>query len=229
MIQEAFISGQRGKAIYSDGGRYFVLDVDHPEQPVECRPIDVSTFFCFGADVSYVAESRISLATISTELEARRRARQALSLVISGMDDELEDDIRSSAIERAEGLMKEESTRRFVRARMLARALPAEADVETARDIAIQADATVIGILYQNVIDYSQAIKVVHNTWTEAAPQYFSSYQKQVEAEAKLTDIGAFADAASAVATENRIALNSLVVTYGQMPELRGILGPLVL
>jgi len=50
MIEDALISGQLGKAIFADGGRYFVLD-DSMTEPTECRPIDFSTFFNFGAQI----------------------------------------------------------------------------------------------------------------------------------------------------------------------------------
>src|SRR6266446_4494036 len=172
MIQEAYISGQLGKALYADNGRYFVLDVDDQTEPVECRPMDVSAFLNFGAELKTLPVSELNLASLRTELAAQRRANHALTLIISGLDDELDDETRSSAIERAERLVEEDSARRFVRARMLARPLPKEADVERALEIAIRADATSVGILYQNILDYEQAITLLHETWSETTAGY---------------------------------------------------------
>ncbi|MGZ8847206.1 MAG: tetratricopeptide repeat protein, partial [Pyrinomonadaceae bacterium] len=228
MIQEAFISGQLGKALYLDGERYFVRSIDNFDQPFECYPIDFSSFFCFGTEVRSLSNNSLNLTAIRSELEAQRGAHQGLSLIISGMDSELDDETRSSAIEHAESLMKLKSTRRFVQARMLARSLPADADIESAHEMAIRCDARIVGMLYQNVIEYQHAINFVLKTWEEASPEYFSSAEQRSEAGAKLTDLGAFADAVSAVATKNRSALNSWVVTYGQVNELKGVLGPSV-
>ncbi len=225
MIQEAYISGQLGKAIYADSGRYFVLDIDDQAEPVECRPMDVSAFLNFGAELKTLPDSELNLASLRTELAAQRRANHALTLIISGLDDELDDETRSSAIEWAERLVEDDSARRFVRARMLARPLPAGTDIQTALEIAIRTNATSVGILYQNILDYEQAITLLRETWSEATSDYFSSYEGQLEAENKLTDLGAFAEMVTAAATGNLKALNSVVVTYGQMPELNRVLG----
>src|SRR2546423_14917983 len=104
MIQEAFISGQLGKALYSDGGQYFVLNLDSPEERIECRPIDFSSFFCFGAEVRSLPNNRLNFADIRNELEAQSHARRALSLLISGMDAALPEDIRFDVIQDAESL-----------------------------------------------------------------------------------------------------------------------------
>jgi len=225
MIQEAYISGQLGKALYADNGRYFVLDIDDQAEPVECRPMDVSAFLNFGAELKTLPDSELNLVSLRSELATQRRANHALTLIVSGLDDDLDDETRASAIESAESLVEQDSVRRFVRARMLAKPLPAGTDIQTAVDIAIRTDATTLGILYQNILDYEEAIKLLNETWAEATADYFSSSERQVEAENKLTDLGAFAEMVTAVGTGNLKALNSVVVTYGQMPELNRVLG----
>ena len=224
MIQEAFISGQIGKVIYAEDDRYFVLGVDEPDEPVECRPMDISMFFGYGAEFTTLSGTRLDLADIKSRLATQRQAYLALTLIISGLDRDLDGESRAAAIEAAEELFKEESTRRFVRARMLARPVPEEADVEVARDIAIRSEAVSVGILYQNILDYEQAINLVFETWLEAAPEYFSSHDERVESERMLTDLGVFADMASAIATGNLNALSSVVITYKNKLRQGGVL-----
>src|SRR5215212_9668071 len=128
MIQEAFISGQIGQVIYVENKKYFVLHSDNLEEPKECHPIDVSTFFGLGAEVKSLANGQLNLDYIKTQLVSQQRAYRALMLIISGMDKVLSHESRTSAITTAERLAEEPSTHRFVRARLLARPVPEEAD-----------------------------------------------------------------------------------------------------
>jgi tetratricopeptide (TPR) repeat protein len=220
MIQQAFISGQIGQVIYTENDRYFVLHAEHPEEPVECRPMDISTFFNYGAEFTTLSGPRLDLAHIKSQLETQRQAYRALTFIIAGMDEELDYESRAGAIEAAERLIKEEATHWMVSARMLARPLPGEADIEFAVDIAIRSDCTSVGILYQKIIDSELAIIFLNETWLEAVPEYFPSDDEQFEFERTLIDLGGFAEMGSALATHNLNALNSVVVKYGQRPEL---------
>ncbi|HZG54171.1 MAG TPA: tetratricopeptide repeat protein [Pyrinomonadaceae bacterium] len=220
MIQQAFISGQIGKVIYAEDDRYFLLRIDQLEKPVECRPMDMSMFFNYGAEFITLSGEQLDLSQLRNQLIAQRQAYRALTMVISGLDGELDEESRQAAIEDAEGLFRDAATRRFVRARMLARPLPTEADIEVSRDIAIRSEATSVGILYQSILDCEQAITLVHKTWMEAGSDYFASQEEHDEGERILLELGVFADMAQALARRDATALSSIIITYGQRPEL---------
>ena len=61
MIEEVFISGQIGKAIYKGNGRYFIVGVEENKEPVECRPADLSLFVNFGAEFTVISDKNIDL------------------------------------------------------------------------------------------------------------------------------------------------------------------------
>jgi tetratricopeptide (TPR) repeat protein len=220
MIQQAFISGQIGQVIYTDDDRYFVLNVEQLEEPIECRPMDLSMFFNYGAEFTTLSGAQLDLSQLRNQLVVQRQAYLALTLIISGMDEELDDESRTAALEAAERHLAEEFAHRFVRARMLGRPLPEEADIEPALNIAVRCAATSVADLYLNIIDCKQAIDLVYQTWVEAAPDYFSSFDERIEAERLLIDLGVFAEMASDLAAGNLKALSSVVITYGQRPEI---------
>src|SRR5688572_28042158 len=147
MIEQAFISGPLGKVVFEDGGRYFVMAVDFPE-PQECRPMDFSTFFAFGAEVTTLPRAKVDLDSLSQQLQAQTKAHHALVLVISGMDREFDLETRSAVIEEAERLIHEAQARRFVRARLFSRRLPASQDLIKAKEVAVNLKAEAMARLY---------------------------------------------------------------------------------
>jgi hypothetical protein len=135
MIEQAFISGQLGKAIYEDGGRYFVMELDAPE-PQECRPMDAAKFFGFGAEVTSLSSAKADVASLRRQLQTQTDAYHALLLVISGMDPVLDFETRSEVIDEADDLLQEEQTYRFVSSRLLSRPLSGAEDILKASDLA---------------------------------------------------------------------------------------------
>jgi tetratricopeptide (TPR) repeat protein len=225
MIEQAFISGQLGKAIYEDGGRFFVIDAN-PAEPVECRPMDFSEFFSFGAEVTSPAKRKIDLTSLQAQLRIQTNAHHALQLVVSGMDAVLDLETRTNAIKEAESLITDDQTHAFVRSRLLSSPLPHEADIANALQLASQSSAALTTTLYQTVIDAEESIELVQEIWNETALEYFSSFEAQAHASKELIDLGAFAEFTSIVMTGNLKNLNSLVVTYAKKAELKDILRP---
>jgi len=69
VIEQVFISGQIGKAVYEQNDRYYVLGVEDFHDPVECRPGDISLLFDSGAEFSVISRSNINIANIRGILE----------------------------------------------------------------------------------------------------------------------------------------------------------------
>src|SRR3989442_12837682 len=104
MIQEAYISGQLGKALYADSGRYFVLDIDDQAEPVECRPMDVSAFLNFGAELKTLPDTGLNLASLRTELAAQVQAKTCCKVSNRGMKIGFEEESRVSKPRQAESI-----------------------------------------------------------------------------------------------------------------------------
>ncbi len=223
MIDQAFISGQLGKAIYEDGGRFFVIDADLADA-VECQPMDFSAFFNFGAEVRSLPKAGIDLQSLQARLQTQTTTHHSLLLLISGMDGELDRETRVDAIKEAENLIADEQTYAFVHSRLLSSPLPAEADIATALDLASESNSQLVNKLYQTIIECEEYIELVQKTWNETALEYFSSFETQAVATQELIDLGAFAHITSTVVSGNLNALNSLVVTYAKKAKLQGVI-----
>src|ERR1051326_4676977 len=102
MTRQVYISGQLGKAVFVEGGKYYVVGADNPSRREECRPSDLSLFFDYGAEFTSFADEQPALERIADELESRTRAHRALSLFLGGLDEELDNDTRSLSIEASD-------------------------------------------------------------------------------------------------------------------------------
>lgn len=221
MIEEVYISGPLGKALFKEGGTRFILDAASPERPVECRPADLSSFFGYGAEYSASDEGPTDLGRVRAALEFRHRAHRALSLLLSGLDAELDNDTRSLAIEAAEGLLRHEPVRDFARARLLASPLPPEADVEGARLLAEYTNSPAAARAYEELAAAAAAISAVCDAWAAAAPENFPSREEQAAGESAMIEAGVFADLAAAAASRSLELLNSAVVKHSVGRELK--------
>jgi dTDP-4-dehydrorhamnose 3,5-epimerase len=219
MIKEAFISGQTGKAIYLEGEHYFVANVQDLARPIECDPIDFSTFFNFGTEIMVLSNAPLNITYVHDQLSAQTERYRALTLTVSGMDHMLDLDSRKHAITTAARLTKTESTFHFVKARLLARPAPDEAELETAIDIAVSANASNMAALYQGVLEQDRIIALVYESWLKTAQQHLSTQVELLEYQRLLTDSGVFADFVSALASSSIKPLKSIVVRYGRRED----------
>jgi hypothetical protein len=122
MIQEVFISGQLGKAIYTVDGNRMLLRIEDPN-PRECLPRDLSLFFESGAEYALLNRAVCSPAEIQAALDLDTRSHDALRLVLGALDPGLVQTRRLS-IEAAEELLQDTLVQSFVTKRLRARPLP---------------------------------------------------------------------------------------------------------
>src|SRR5213079_2795729 len=99
MTRQVYISGQIGKAIFEEGGRHYVVGAENPSLTEECRPSDLSLFFGFGAEFTSFSDERSGPDHIADALESQTKTHRALSLFLGGLDEELDNNTRSLAIE----------------------------------------------------------------------------------------------------------------------------------
>ena len=219
MIEQALISGQIGVALYEENGQCFVLSLDNPGERLECRPADRATLFGPGVEFSTLA--RTDLSEIESRLEIGRRCHRALQLVISGLDEELDDESRSLSIEAAEELLQDNRVFAFVRLRMLSRPLPEIADTATARRLASSLRAAQVAAIYAEALESREAARALWQTWQEVALEFFATGEEQAHAERALIESGGIAGMSQALAYGNAQSLSLATVKYGRDPELQ--------
>jgi tetratricopeptide (TPR) repeat protein len=220
MMQEVYILGQIGKAVFARDDRHYVLGVPGHSEPLECRPGDISFLLDAGSEISVVSTKKIDLDLISSRLVSSANAYRALSMTLSGLDSDLTVESRSLAIEAAEELMQDDAVQSFVRRRLLARELPAGAQVEDALEYAEALNASTVKTLYQEVVGSQEIIKALLDTWRDVAPNFFESVEEQATAERVFIEAGAFADIVTALHSDDESKLGSIVVHYGVNPNL---------
>jgi tetratricopeptide (TPR) repeat protein len=219
MKEQVYVSGQLGRALFGEGGKYYVADAKHPERPVECRPPDLSAFFRYGAEFTTLPNAHPD--RVAVALRFQTSAQRALSLILSGLDEEIENDTRSLAIEASEELLRQEPVFHFVRARLLARPVPPTADMEGARLLAEYTHSTIVESLYRDMRDARNTIPVLLESWHEVALGLFASHDEEAAAEKLLIEAGVFADATHAVSHGDANRLNNSIVTHGLNSELK--------
>src|ERR1041385_7580865 len=164
MIQQAFISGQLGMAIYTDDRQRMVLNAEDLGRPIRCTGHDLSMFFHSGAEFSLLTGPLKDLQQLAGSLERETRAHTALTLVLCSMDPSL-DETRLLSIEAAEELLQDDYVHSFVKRRLLARSLPEGADMEGAQSGAASMHAPALVALLETVQQSQPAIQAVLQAW----------------------------------------------------------------
>jgi tetratricopeptide (TPR) repeat protein len=214
MIQQAFISGQLGMAIYMDNRQRMVLNAEDLGRPSGCTGHDLSMFFHSGAEFSLLTGPVKDLQQLAGSLERETRAHTALTLVLCSMDPSL-DETRLLSIEAAEELLQDDNVRSFVKRRLLARPLPESADMEGARSGAALVCAPVLSALFGAVEESQPAIQAVLQAWNHAAKGHFATPEQAADAESALIELGVFDELVSVMAQGSPEDLDSLVVRFG--------------
>ena len=219
-MQEVFILGQIGKAVYEHNDRYYVMGVPGRSGAVECRPGDVSLLFDSGAEVSVLYSEGIDSNALTETLDFSTQKYRGLSMMLSALDRELTPASRLLAVEAAEELLQDHLVWRFVRGRFLARPLPDSADIDGAIRFAESVGASTVGSLYREVKNSQAVTKILIETWKDVAPEFFNSIDEQAENEKLLIESGVFAEMGAALSSHDDLALNSIVIEYGTKPDL---------
>ncbi|NUM73338.1 hypothetical protein HUU40_03150, partial [candidate division KSB1 bacterium] len=212
MIEQVLISGKLGKALYRENEQYFLVGAEEASGPWECRPGDLALLEDCRPNFYAFVEPQVDLGKIRKKLLAERTAHRALSLVLGGMDKILSEETRALSIEAAEEALQEHIVFTFVRNRLLARALPREADAEGALALADGVKTAVATKLYREVVDRQAVIKPLLDVWQEVAMRFL---RDPIAIENLFIETGVFAEAVSAVAEKNLQKLNLLVVKFG--------------
>ncbi|HEV2988519.1 MAG TPA: MbtH family NRPS accessory protein [Candidatus Angelobacter sp.] len=188
MIEQAYVSGQLGKAVYiDDAGEYFVCASDAPE-PVPCRWGDIQTLLNSGAEFKDLGK-KLQLEGIRDVLQFEERAHTALFLFLAGFDKNLEDSVRSRASNAAGNMLEDVYVARFVRNRLLSRPAPINFLVREAKILPAK---TALLQLIRQVTVAQAAINWVSQAWDKVAREEFKFSHEALRVQQFLTDEGFF-------------------------------------
>ncbi|HEV2963182.1 MAG TPA: hypothetical protein VG649_15230 [Candidatus Angelobacter sp.] len=219
MIEQAYVSGQLGKAIYlDDAGGYFMYSNSSP-RPVQCRWGDIQLLLNSGAEFKELRKN-LYLDRIRNVLQFEERRHTALFLCLAGWDEQLTDSARDHARDAAEKILQDYNVANFIMNRLLSRPMP---DGLFDRDIGGLAKTPVLESIYQVVFEKQPAIHAVSRIWDEVARAGFESHQEALRAQQFLTDEGFFTSAVSALASRDAKWIGTLAAGFTSYADLKKI------
>src|SRR4051812_4667876 len=219
MPENALLIGELGRAVFEDGGRLFLLEVD-TEHPVACRPGDVSLLLDSGAESDNLGHVR-DIGALLEKLRHSHLCHRALSFVLSGLDPDLSPATRTLCIEAAEELLDNRSARDFVRNRLLARPLPEPGDISGAVEHARFSGSVSVGDLYREVEQSQSAVRAVADAWQEAAISHFTTEEELLQVEKTFIDRGAHAEFVAAMLSQGATAVRTIIGRFTFDDQIR--------
>ena len=142
----AIVSGRSGRALILDGESLKSFDLDDPSTIVPRHRSDLPYLFGEAADLRTIENTTIE--SVKRELRMDCHFTWALDLALIALDAELEDDIRTDALEDLQQLLAESATAMRLEKVLYAKPLPEDADLRGALGLSDhKALSTVFGFL----------------------------------------------------------------------------------
>ena len=220
MTNDVYITGTGGTVIYCDNDDFFYRTLDDFETPHPCRAGDISFMLDCGAEFIRI-DPFPGFDLLKPDIELERKKKQALSLTLSGLDNDLTEETRLMCIDAAEELASDERINLFLKARSLSRIIPEAADITGGLKCALSVNAVKIGTLYRNMRISQSYIEMVIDAWRKIAISWFDSTEKASIVENILIDAGFFSGMVEALQHERKNKLETLVVTVGMLPNVK--------
>jgi hypothetical protein len=159
----AIVSGRSGRALLLDGESLKSFELDDPSTIVPRRRSELPYLFGEAADLRILENTTIE--SVEHELRMDCHFTWALDLALISLDAELEDDIRTDALEDLEQLLDESTTMRRLESVLYAKPLPEDADLKGALDLCDrQALSNVFGFL-RRLEERQPSITSVSHAW----------------------------------------------------------------
>jgi uncharacterized protein YbdZ (MbtH family) len=214
MIEQAYISGQLGKAIWVDDfGDYFILATDSAEA-IRCRWGDIQVLLNSGAEFKDLG--RVHLQQIQVALRFEQRAHTALFLFLAGLDEQLSESARSDARRTAATMLEDVRVRRFVRNRLFSRPAPSNLGMKNVTFLERRCLQDLV-----NQFTYAQpAIRATSGAWDKVAREEFRLGRDAVRVQQFLTDEGFFGYVVDEICSQ--IAVCSRTVRIGTLVHVFG-------
>jgi RNA polymerase sigma-70 factor (ECF subfamily) len=218
MIEQAYVSGQLGKAIWCDEtGRYFACE-KNSVKPVECRWGDIQMLLNSGAEFKEL-NGDLEFVSVRDAIRFEERAHSALFLCLAGLDMTLTSHARSAAMRAAEDILKDKKIEQFVSNRLLSRPLPAGTPSKMPE---VGSRLRRLAVLYNTTYQAQPAIRAISGMWDRVSPKEFGSREQASRTQQFLVDSGFMATMVEAMARKPK-AINTLVTSYSSNVELERI------
>ena len=133
VIMNAIVSGRSGRALLLDGESLKSFDLDDPTTIVSRHRSELPYLFGEAADLRTIENTTIE--SVERELKADCHFAWALDLALISLDAELEDDIRTDALEDLEGLLADGAVLTRLGNVFYSKPLPEEADLHGALNL----------------------------------------------------------------------------------------------
>ncbi len=222
MITEAYISGQVGKAIYEEDGKFFLIKNKEGNKPVECDHHDYSLFFGVAGDYEHILYAGTTLEEPRKELSFRSDAFDAVTFLIIGMDTRHTDDLKEDAIDVAEEILANKDSFSFARKRLMSCLLPADTDIDRAIEISRRMGAMLTLSVYEEVLRSQPVIGQVRAIWDDVAARRIDGEDEVKHAEGVLFINGIFADFVYAVMTRDISVIDDIISSVRKSRKLNG-------
>jgi tetratricopeptide (TPR) repeat protein len=172
----AIVSGRSGRALLLDGELLKSFDLDDPAAIVPRKRSELPYLFGEAADLRIIENATVE--SVERELRIDCHFTWALDLVLISLDPELEDDIRTEALEDLEVLLTESTTLPRVEALFYSKPLPEDADLTGALELCDRELSTVLAFL-ERLEERQAAIASVSQAWETIPTKTFGSQENR--------------------------------------------------
>jgi tetratricopeptide (TPR) repeat protein len=212
----AIVSGRSGRALILDGESLKSFDLDAPSTIVSRHRSDLPYLFGEAADLRTIENTTIE--SVERELRMDCHFTWALDLALISLDAEIEDDIRSDALEDLEQLLAESATRQRLENVLYSKPLPEDADLKGALDHCDpQALSIVFGFL-KRLEERQPSILSVHHAWEIIPTRTFGGQENRETFEHVAVKEGLF----HSLATLDTVAsISSFQLKAGLTPSIQ--------
>jgi tetratricopeptide (TPR) repeat protein len=219
MIEQAFVSGRLGKAVFSDKGILYALDRDGSLRIASQGEIQ-DVFLPRG---EFKVVSNIQIPALEAMLSAETQRHDALFLTLSLLDSSLSLSTRIAVAQALESFFSDSGLRSITLQRVASVPLPL--DVRAARKSTfnvVRSFAEIHAVLHE-IFELQPVLDEVWSSWLAVAQ---SDVPAQVvsEIQSRFVERGLFADAAFAIRRLDPLGLNSVFVTAAVDARLGQIL-----
>jgi tetratricopeptide (TPR) repeat protein len=211
----AIVSGRSGRALILDGESLKSFDLDAPSTIVSRHRSDLPYLFGEAADLRTIENTTIE--SVERELRMDCHFTWALDLALISLDAEIEDDIRSDALEDLEQLLAESATRQRLENVLYSKPLPEDADKGALDHCDPQALSIVFGFL-KRLEERQPSILSVHHAWEIIPTRTFGGQENRETFEHVAVKEGLF----HSLATLDTVAsISSFQLKAGLTPSIQ--------
>ena len=223
LVEDAFVSGSLGQAIFRQGGTLCILDAPQA-QPREADSNEVYLFRNAARETAFVSDSGLPVLVekVRKRLEEEIRFYKGLDGLLIGGDPDFSAELRQRAIARAEPILAaNDGVARRIRERFLIPANSQEWDFGGGLKLAQEHFKPGVGELYQPLAN--GMLDRLADDIADAVREKFGSGLEAAKKREAIVRSGLMAELLIAMARNNQAAISTLVFRRSEFPDLRAV------